>query len=117
MAYDDKRIQPTKVAYLASGSALGTSSIIDTSAYKYIQFTTIGTTGSQVVKLHSNMGTLRGSSETNLQYLIFIGSHTCEGAAGGEVRWDGGSITGDQSVFEYGTTANGTFTTFYQLYD
>ena len=100
---------------LALSTDAGSSSVIDTSGWQYMQLMTWGTTGSVVTSVHVNPGTTAGTAATTMPDLLFVGSAVSDGAEAGNPVWHCGSLT-MQAVITHGTTA-GTFNTSYIMYE
>lgn len=113
MAYDDKIKTKTKIA-IAGGAAAGTSSIVDTSAYKSMRLMTWGTTGSCTANVFANIGTTAGTSETTMPVVHLLGSHVAQGTG----IFNSSAVSGlaDQAIITH-SAINGTYNTSYLLQD
>lgn len=114
MALDNWIIQRS-VCVIADGTAAGTSGVLDTSGYKYVDIYTIGTTGSCTTNVYTNAGTLAGTSATTMPYLVLIGSHTAVGSSGGEQQTTG-IATANQGIVTH-SDITGTYSTFVVEHD
>ncbi len=101
-----------------AGTALGTSSIIDTSGWQTVQLMNIhgGTGGSRTIGVYVNAGSQWGTAATTLPNATFVGSGNSDQAGAGSLVWHCGSLT-HQAVVSYGTSTNGLFSISYMLYE
>ena len=113
MAYDDKAKLKTEIA-IAGGVAAGTSSIIDTSAYKSARLMTWGTTGSCTSNLYSSIGTTVGTAATTMPAFILLGSHRSDGT--GVFKSTAVSGLTGQAIITH-SSITGTYHTSYYLFD
>lgn len=118
MSIDKKTKTRPKFAVASAGTALGTSSIIDTSAWKKIQVMALhgGTGGSRNIGVVVNAGTQEGTASTTLPNPVLVGSQTSDQAGAGTTNWVYGSLT-DQAIINYGTSSNSSFSVSYVLLD
>jgi len=102
----------------SAGTALGTSSIIDTSAFQSMQLMNIhgGTGGSRTISVYVNAGTQWGTAATTLPNATFVGSGNSDQAGAGSLVWHCGSLT-HQAIVRYGTSSNLSFSLSYVLYE
>lgn len=105
-------------AIISQGTALGTSSIIDTTAWQSMQLMAFhgGTGGSRTISVYVNGGTQMGTAATTLPNPIFVGSANSDQAGAGTPTWICGSLT-DQAVVSAGTSSNSSFSVSYVLFD
>ena len=106
------------VIAFTAGTALGTSSIIDTSAFQNMSLYSIhgGTGGSRTVSVWVNAGTQSGTAETTLPSAVLIGSKNSDYDGAGTPVWNCGTLT-DQAIIAYGTSTDSSFTTSYVMYE
>jgi hypothetical protein len=102
----------------SQGTALGTSSIIDTSGWMFIQLMAQhgGTGGSRTITVYANGGTIMGTSATAMPDLVFIGSANSDQAGAGSPVFTVGSLT-NQAVVAMGTSSNASYKLSYMLFD
>lgn len=113
-------IKKTRGAIVVSsaGTALGTTSIIDTSAWEFMQLTSIhgGTGGSRLTSVYVNGGTQDGTAATTFPNAIFVGSGVSDQAGAGTPVWICGSLT-HQAIITYGTSTNSSFSLACKMFD
>lgn len=109
---------PTVIAFASQGTGVGTSSIIDTSAWQAVQIMALhgGTGGSRTINVFANAGTQYGTASTTMPNLVFVGSANSDFAGAGSPVWHCGSLT-HQAIMTVGTSSNSSFTVSYKLYE
>ena len=98
------------------GTALGTSAIIDTSSFQYMQLMAIhgGTSGSRTVGVYINAGTQTGTAATTFPNAMLVGSRNSDRAGAGIPVWLCGSLT-DQAIVTIGTGLAPSFSLTYLM--
>ncbi len=100
------------------GTALGTSSIVDTTGWQNLQLMNIhgGTGGSRTISIYVNGGTQVGTAATTLPNPVWVGSGNSDQAGLGAVVVHVGSLT-DQTIVSYGTSTNSSWSLSYIAYE
>lgn len=116
----DERIQKTRnvVVVNSAGTALGTTAIIDTSAWEFMQIQHLhgGTGGSRLTTVYVNGGTKNGTAATTFPDAVFVGSGVSDFDGEGTPTFHVGSLT-HQAIISYGTSSNLSFSVVVKQYD
>ncbi len=102
----------------SAGTALGTSSIFDSTGWKQMQVMSIhgGTGGSRTIIVYVNGGTQKGTSNVTFPNPLQVGTANSDYAGLGDVVWQCGSLT-DQFIVTYGTSTNLGYSCSVMFYD
>lgn len=108
----------TRPAFLFAnqGTVLGTSAVIDTSSWQFMQLMSIhgGTSGSRTIQVYVNGGTQIGTSATTFPNPVWVGSRNSDQAGAGYATWICGSLT-DQAIVTTGTGLSPSFSLSYLM--